>query len=146
MKAGISFTIEGDAVPKQSYRHSAKGGYTEPRVKDWQEQVRFSAVRAIQGNLAFEPFFNDELLHVTISFQLTHRRRVDVDNLSKAVLDGCNDIIWKDDRQVVELHLAKKHGAQVGRVDVSVFPMLDCDPAEAEFPCQDYLGGDECTH
>ena len=134
MKTCISFSILGDAVPKQSYRHSSSGGYTDPRVKDWQNEIATAAKLAVLKERLFEPFFSDELLQVTISFWLTHRRRVDVDNLSKAVLDGCNNIIWGDDRQVVDLHLVKKHNAPFGAVHVSVFQMLDCDPAESEPP------------
>lgn len=141
MKAGISFTIEGNAVPKQSFKVGKGGGYTPERVKAWQQQVTAAAHNATIDNPAFEPFMNDELLQANIAFFLTHKRRVDVDNLSKAVLDGCNGILWKDDRQVVELHLTKKHGVPLGAVHVSIFPMLDCDPAEAEF--QDLKNGGE---
>ena len=31
--------------------------------------------------------------------------KLDVDNGAKLILDSCNNIIWRDDRQIVELHL-----------------------------------------
>jgi FKBP12-rapamycin complex-associated protein len=42
----------------------------------------------------------------------------DLDNLAKAVLDGCNGVVFEDDRQVVKLCLTKRY-AQAGRVAVS---------------------------
>ena len=32
----------------------------------------------------------------------------DIDNLAKLVMDACNGIVWKDDRQVSRLSLAKR--------------------------------------
>jgi Holliday junction resolvase RusA-like endonuclease len=42
----------------------------------------------------------------------------DLDNLAKAVLDGCNGVVFEDDKQVVTLCLTKRY-AQAGRVAVS---------------------------
>ena len=36
--------------------------------------------------------------------------RPDLDNLSKAIMDGLNGVAWHDDRQVVELSVAKHYG------------------------------------
>lgn len=35
----------------------------------------------------------------------------DVDNVVKAVFDGCNGVLWRDDVQVVELHVTKRYSA-----------------------------------
>ena len=35
---------------------------------------------------------------------------VDIDNACKSLLDGCNDVVFKDDSQVVELHATKSYG------------------------------------
>ena len=42
-----------------------------------------------------------------MDFRLGNNRRVDLDNLSKAVLDAMNGIVYKDDTEVIELHLKK---------------------------------------
>lgn len=31
----------------------------------------------------------------------------DIDNLAKSILDACNGVIWKDDSQIVDLHIRK---------------------------------------
>ena len=33
----------------------------------------------------------------------------DIDNVAKQILDACNGIVYKDDRQVVSLHVTKRY-------------------------------------
>lgn len=47
--------------------------------------------------------------------------RFDIDNISKAVLDGLNGIAFGDDKQIVTL-FARKAFAEVARCEVQVFP------------------------
>lgn len=102
----VSFFVEGEPRPKQSFRVSGKGGFTPARVKAWQTDVACDAMLAMRKIERFnQPFATD--LAVTLEFTLGDRRRVDLDNLSKAVLDGLNGIVYEDDRQIVELHLKK---------------------------------------
>ena len=38
----------------------------------------------------------------------------DLDNIIKAVLDGCNGVVFRDDKQVVSIHAAKEYGEAPG--------------------------------
>lgn len=96
----IEFFVAGDPVPKQSFRYSAHGGYTDPRVTAWQEQISYIARQNI-----VEPI--DGPVSLTLEFYLRDNRRVDADNLSKAVCDALNGIAYKDDRQIIDLHIMK---------------------------------------
>ena len=40
--------------------------------------------------------------------------RPDIDNLSKALLDGCNGVVWKYDKQVVDLRIVKRYADAPG--------------------------------
>ena len=113
----LEFFVEGNPVPKQSYRHSKHGGYQPKRVKDWQELVGWTACHRgtpLQGNL-----------QVDMQFYLGHKRRVDLDNLSKSVLDGMNGIVYEDDRQVVKLYLEKYYDKDRPGVMVTVKELVD---------------------
>lgn len=103
----ITFFVEGEPRPKQSFRVSGKnGGYQPARVKAWQTDVAIAAQDAMRKLGRFnEPL--QEQLSVSLLFFLGNNRRVDIDNLSKAVLDGLNGIVFQDDQQVVELSLRK---------------------------------------
>jgi Holliday junction resolvase RusA-like endonuclease len=98
----IKFRVDGVPVPKQSFRYSKTGGYTDPRVEAWQWAVTTAAKQSVRmGDLLTCK------LGVRMIFYLPDHRRRDLDNLSKAVLDACNMIIWKDDTQVAYLELVK---------------------------------------
>ncbi len=114
----IEFFVSGAPVPKQSFRYGKGRGFKPARVQEWEDAVT---------NLARFAMRNTDMLtgHVAVEllFSLPHRRRVDLDNLSKAVLDACNEIIWEDDRQVVDLHLRKRHDKKNPGVSVKVRPV-----------------------
>ncbi|HAR45421.1 MAG TPA: hypothetical protein DCS05_04385 [Nitrospiraceae bacterium] len=104
----ISFFVEGEPRPKQSFRVSGRnGGFTHPRVKAWQTDVACEAERSMRSIGRFNQPFSAGYLAVRLIFFLGNHRRVDLDNLSKAVLDGLNGICYDDDRQIVDLNLRK---------------------------------------
>ena len=46
----------------------------------------------------------------------------DIDNVEKAIFDGLNGVVWRDDVQVVEVHKRKRYGDTPG-VSVTVIPI-----------------------
>ena len=62
----------------------------------------------------------DTRFRVSLNFSLGDRRRCDVDNLCKAVLDACNGIAWRDDSQIDELHATKTHADKPSRFTMRV--------------------------
>lgn len=103
----ISFNVVGIPRPKQSFKISHGRGYTPKLTSEWVQTVQDEACLAMRG---LDPL--SEELVVTIDFYLPDRRRRDLDNLSKAVLDACNGIVYQDDQQIVELHLTKSYGSK----------------------------------
>jgi crossover junction endodeoxyribonuclease RusA len=108
----IEFRIDNvEPLPKQSFRYRKGGGYTDEHIKMWEACVGTSAlaymvrhdIDELQGDLKAE-----------IHFVRSNRRRVDIDNLSKAVLDAMNGIAYQDDRQIVDIHLTKTVGEVPG--------------------------------
>lgn len=98
----ITFFVPGNPIPKQSYRAVKGGGYTDPRVTAWQNEVTRHAVNAMQDAAKMA---GEVIVH--IDFFRSTRARVDLDNLSKGVLDGAKGIVFGDDSAVIELHLRK---------------------------------------
>lgn len=109
----VTFWVDGQPLPKQSYRAVKGGGYTDPRVKAWQNTVAVRAIEAMQGR---EPYKCAVIMQV--HFYRANKVRADLDNLNKAVSDAMNGIVFEDDTQAVDLRLIKyvrprKPGAQV---------------------------------
>ena len=113
---GVGFWIDGVAVPKQSFRYTSKGGgYRDPRVTAWEERVACAAKEKLAGRAMIA---GD--LSVQLRFYMPTRRRTDVDNLSKGVLDAIKGILFADDAQVVDLHVTKYVDRKQPRVYVAV--------------------------
>lgn len=51
-----------------------------------------------------------------------HTSKPDADNIAKAVGDGCNGIVWKDDSRVALCKVVKVYGAMPG-LDVMIEPL-----------------------
>jgi len=103
--------VGGTPVPKQSFRKTKNGNYIDPRVTAWEELIAYKTREAI--NLSgFEPIRHPVPVKVYLCFCLPTRRRVDLDNLSKAVLDGLKGVAFDDDDQVADLHITKQYVAK----------------------------------
>jgi len=93
----LRFEVSGTPVAKQSFRFRSGGGYQPPRVVAWEKEIARCARAAMGDRL---PFIGQ--CEVRLDFRLPTKRRVDLGNLSKPVLDACNKIAFKDDSQVVQ--------------------------------------------
>ncbi len=50
--------------------------------------------------------------------EIQHTKRPDLDNVVKAIKDGCNGVAWKDDSQVVSLSARKIYGPPSVEVEI----------------------------
>jgi Holliday junction resolvase RusA-like endonuclease len=100
------YFVKGDAVPKQSFRASGTGGYQPARVKAWQETVAIDSQQVMRGIDRFNQPFEGKIA-IELIFVLGHKRVVDLDNLSKGVLDGIKNIVITDDHNAYDLFIRK---------------------------------------
>jgi Holliday junction resolvase RusA-like endonuclease len=122
----IEFRVDGEPKPKQSFKvvsregkesgneqnfnHSPNDnrkrrqifGYTPKKVKVWQRTVAWYARAAAKGEILIGD------IGVELFFEVSTKRRIDVDNLSKAVLDAIKGILFEDDSSIIDLHVTKK--------------------------------------
>ena len=102
----IKVIIPGRPVPKTRPRLGVRGRtayvYTPPQTKEYEKLVGWVAKAA-----GCKP--GDT--RVAVAIDIFTRRKMDVDNVAKSVLDGLNGIAYEDDDQVVEL-LVRKHQAR----------------------------------
>lgn len=110
----LHFFVEGTPVAKQSFRKTKTGGYIDPRVKAWQDTVSWKAKEAVDG----DPLTGT--IEAELKFYLPTKRVVDLDNLSKAVLDGLKNIAFGDDSDVIRLMLTKEVSKPCG-VSIDLF-------------------------
>ena len=129
----IAFKVEGNPIPKQSFRYAGPKGaysYQEPRVTAWEQSIGIAAKEAMQGQ---PPIVEPVTIH--LNFYRKDARTCDIDNLSKAVLDGMKGVVYVDDKQVNELHLFKCTNRRVPHVEVTVHTEYEqtCEVCETKY-------------
>ena len=130
----FQFSIPISPVPKGRPRLGRFGTYTPQKTKKFEDDVKLftKTIMANQDPLetALEVF-----LYFRLPIPRSHSkkrteaclsglerptaRNGDLDNLAKGVLDAFNGIIYKDDCQIVEMHLTKVYAEQPG-IDVLI--------------------------
>lgn len=117
-----TFTVHGEPIPKQSFRviearQGRKRGFVDARVQAWEDAVRLAArLMMARNNL---DCIRDNVI-LTITFHLGNHRRVDLDNLIKAVLDGMKGEVFFDDCQVTKLVASKLVDEEFQGVSITV--------------------------
>lgn len=97
----MTFFVDGNPVPKGRPRFARGRTYTPKSTEQWERLVATVA-------LSHKVKPTADNVELTLIFRLPTRRRLDIDNLCKGVMDGLNRVAWKDDAQVVKL-VATKH-------------------------------------
>lgn len=66
-------------------------------------------------------------LRVVLGFYRSSRRKADVDNLAKSVLDAGNGTVWEDDSQILELVAEIRHRAKAPAIEILVYRLEEND-------------------
>ena len=126
----ITIHIPGVPVPKARPRASSIGGkptlYTPATTRAYEQAVKMAAWAAMAKAPPLEGAVSARVvvtLPVPESWSRAKRAdalagrvrpasRPDLDNYVKAVLDGCNGAVWRDDSQIVSLSAEKRYGSE----------------------------------
>lgn len=129
----LQFTLPITPVPKGRPRLSRFGTYTPAKTKKFEDDIRL-LVKSIVANqepletplqvflyfrLPVPQSYSKKRTEACLSGSERHSKKPDLDNLCKAVTDAFNGLIYKDDSQIVELHLTKVYDVKAG-IDVLI--------------------------
>jgi Holliday junction resolvase RusA-like endonuclease len=133
----IMFTVYGEPVAKGRPRFAKRGNYvqayTPVKTKTYEDEVRLLATKAkgsgstLEGSVSVFIYisfsvpksYSKRKLEDCLSGKEKHTKKPDLDNVAKAIIDGMNGIIFKDDSQITSLHVTKVYG-EVSKVEVLV--------------------------
>ena len=135
----IHFKIEGKPVPQGRPRAVRMGAgvrmYDPPKSKVYKQMVaaRVRSYMKINGiqtiteplaihlNFYFTPpkSYSKKRIRAIEAKEELFTKKPDLDNLAKSILDSCNNLLFKDDSQIVGLTIGKHYGHE-DYVDVKV--------------------------
>lgn len=142
----VVFIVPGEPVGKGRPKTSARiaGGKVITRHYTPDKTVNYEAVIALHGGMVMAgraliegPVMVEMDIALSIPQSMSKKRKAqalagqlfptkkpDMDNVIKAIYDGLNGVVWKDDVQVVKAVVGKRYGETPG-VRVKVVPLLE---------------------
>jgi Holliday junction resolvase RusA-like endonuclease len=126
----INFIIPGTPIAKGRPRFARRGNfvstYSPQKTVSYENLVKVYAAQAMEG---MEPMIG--AVRVVITFHVTPPAswsqkkqasalnggiyptlKPDLDNCIKGIFDACNEIVWKDDKQVTDLMVTKRYAVK----------------------------------
>jgi len=141
--SGLAFTIPGDPRGKGRPRATVFKGrdgkpararmYADSKTANYENLVKLAAVEALRGAAPLDaPLSVSITVRMTPAASVSKKQRAamlagtvlptkkpDLDNVVKAVLDGCNGVAFRDDVLVVSQTASKRY-AEIAGVDVEI--------------------------
>ena len=93
----IEFFVEGKPIPKARPRVGVHGTYTPATTKAWVVSIAWTEMSILSGDGP-----SSSPLALSLHFWGAHGS-ADLDNLTKAVMDALNGIVYEDDKQIKSL-------------------------------------------
>lgn len=133
----VTFVVPGTPVGKGRPRFARQGSFvrtfTPEKTASYENLVKVKAEEAMQGRQLFEGAVAVEIaLFVTPPASWSQKKqrealagtvfptsKPDVDNVLKGIMDACNEIVFKDDKQAVDVVVRKRY-AETARAIVEV--------------------------
>ena len=138
----LTYMVEGNPVGKGRPKFARRGNfvstYTPTKTRDYENVITEVAKKAMGSNEILETPVT-VAIYITVPIPASYSKKrteaclkdierpikkPDIDNIAKCFLDAMNDIVYKDDTQVLTLHVTKVYGT-VGMVEVMVREDLD---------------------
>lgn len=124
----ISFVVPGAPVGKGRPKFARRGNfvtaYTPEKTASYENLVKVKAELAMNGQPMIEgPVEVSIHLFVTPPASWSQKKqrealegrifptsKPDIDNVLKGIMDACNEIVFKDDKQAVDVRVSKRYG------------------------------------
>lgn len=137
----LTFTVPGAPIGKGRPRVTTRGGkfatmYTPEKTVNYESLVSHSAKVAMNGMALFDgpasvtleircqvpASWSQKKRAQALAGQVYPTTKPDIDNVEKAIFDGLNGVVWRDDVQVVDVTKRKRYADTPGVV-VTVIPI-----------------------
>lgn len=139
-QSAVAFVIPGTPVGKGRPKFARRGNfvttYTPEKTASYENLVKVKAQEAMSGRPMIEgPVAVQIALHVTPPASWSQKKqraalegavfptsKPDADNCIKGIFDAMNEIVFRDDKQVVDLVVSKRYAA-TAMAKVEVIPL-----------------------
>jgi len=138
----VTFQVDGTPVGKGRPKFARRGNfvstYTPTKTRNYEDLIKDAAQKAMGSNEVLETPVT-VAIYITVPIPQSYSKKrteaclsgserpikkPDIDNVAKCFLDAMNEVVYKDDTQVLNLHIKKVYGT-AGMVEVMVSEDLE---------------------
>lgn len=126
----------GKGRPKFARRGNFVSTYTPEKTASYENLVKVKAEEAMVGRTLIEgavmvvmhlfvtppASWSNKKQAQALAGEIYPTTKPDIDNVEKSIFDAINEIVWKDDKQVVDVIKCKRYGP-VAKAMVEVTPL-----------------------
>lgn len=120
----VEFVVPGEAKGKQRPRATKQGRvYTPSQTRNAEAFIKMLAAHAMNGRPPFEgavrmfieidvavpKSFSKKQRELALGYDIAPTKKPDVDNTAKLICDSLNEVVYLDDKQIVQLVIAKRY-------------------------------------
>lgn len=123
----ISFVVPGTPVGKGRPKFARRGAftvaYTPEKTATYENLVKVKAEEAMIGHALIDgavavsiqmlitppASWSQKKQRAALAGEVFPTSKPDCDNVLKGLMDACNEIVWKDDKQVVDVAVSKRY-------------------------------------
>ena len=111
--------FQGEPLSTQHiYGSNGRGGrFLTQKARDKKEEYGWEAKTQWSYGVQSRPF------SIRVDFFFKSKRKYDLENANKLVLDALIGIVYEDDSQIDELHLVRHHDPARPRIEITVIPL-----------------------
>ena len=115
------FTLAWPPSLNRLYRNVRGRTLLSREGRAWKAQAAWELAVQRQGGRLWPM---EQSLALVVEVFPPDRRRFDIDNRLKAVLDAGNGVLWVDDTQIDDLRIVRRSVRTLGQVRITVKPLL----------------------
>ena len=126
-KTKVSFTVPGTPVGKGRPKFARRGNftvaYTPEKTASYENLVKVKAEEAMQGRMAIDgavavnirlfvmppASWSLKKQRAALAGEIFPTSKPDLDNCLKGIMDACNEIVWRDDKQACDVVVTKRY-------------------------------------
>ena len=115
----MKIILKGNPLSTQSiYRYTRVGKFARMYMTKQGKQLKEQYQMEARSQFKDEIIFGDCDLEITLFFK--DKRRRDVDNYNKLVLDSLEGVVFLDDSQIQKLTITKDYSAENPRIEIEI--------------------------
>jgi Holliday junction resolvase RusA-like endonuclease len=133
----VTFKVDGNPVGKQRARYVKRGNfvqtYTPEKTRTYESLIKEAAIEAMGSSEPLETpvtlylyirvpmpkSYSKKRIEACLNGSEQPTKKPDASNILKSVEDGMNSVVYKDDSQIVNIHVTKVYSSEAG-VDICV--------------------------